>query len=120
MPHVIAYTYEADHHCPDCARVRFGDTLDNPDTEDSEGNGIGACFSTDEHDNDVVCGDCGEVLEEVEGKPIQDFIAENRTALYTAIWKLVPNLKLDDDDVEQWIANDEGLYDWARKEGVKI
>jgi hypothetical protein len=24
MPRVIAYTYEADVHCPACARTRFG------------------------------------------------------------------------------------------------
>ncbi len=25
----------------------------------------------------------------------------------------------DDDEREQWIENDEGLYDWARSEGVE-
>ena len=64
MPRVTAYTYEADHHCRDCARVRFGDTLDEQGTVDGEGNPIGACFSTDEHEQDVYCGDCGELLDE--------------------------------------------------------
>lgn len=64
MPRVTAYTYEADHHCEACALARFGDALNNPETEGNEGNTIGACFSTDEHEYDVVCGDCGELLAE--------------------------------------------------------
>ena len=26
----------------------------------------------------------------------------------------------DDEQLRQWILNDEGLYDWARSEGVRI
>jgi len=64
MPDVIAYTYEADTHCAECARERFGDALDEPDTQDDEGNPIGAIFSTDEHPEGLSCGDCNEELRE--------------------------------------------------------
>jgi hypothetical protein len=70
---VIAYTYEADHHCKDCAVARFGD---HPIWVDSEGNEVGAVFDTDEwYANDIYegnakatlsCGTCGNVIEEVE------------------------------------------------------
>lgn len=31
-----------------------------------------------------------------------------------------PPPQRNDDDRRQWILNDEGLYNWARREGVKI
>jgi len=63
MSDVIAYTYEADHHCPACAYARFGDALDNADTEDREGNTIGVVFDSDEYpDEGIYCGDCGGVI----------------------------------------------------------
>jgi hypothetical protein len=61
----IAYTYEADVHCPACARARFGKALDDPDTEDNEANPVGAMFECDEHDPaGEYCGDCGEEVAE--------------------------------------------------------
>lgn len=59
------YAYEASTHCPGCAYARFGDALDDPDTEDSEGNPIHAFFGYDEHDpQGVFCDDCGgEIVE---------------------------------------------------------
>jgi len=30
------------------------------------------------------------------------------------------NMDVDDEDVKQWILNDESLYNWARGEGVDI
>jgi hypothetical protein len=74
-------------------------------------------------------------------KPLSEFIEENRAELQQAIlgalyrWdgnggrghipedpiELDPKSSayLDDDALEQWIANDEGLYLWARSEGVR-
>lgn len=49
---------------------------------------------------------------------MQEFIDTNRTELSNAIWKVVPNYKLDDEEIEMWINNDEGLYNWAMSEGV--
>ncbi|MDR0779312.1 MAG: hypothetical protein LBF16_01260 [Pseudomonadales bacterium] len=79
MPHVIAYTYEADVHCPDCTSDRFGpnsayDRLHLPgdfdehavpyDATDREGNPIHPVFSTDEMlDGPYSCGTCRERLE---------------------------------------------------------
>lgn len=31
-----------------------------------------------------------------------------------------PPPQRDDDEREDWILNDEGLYNWARSEGVKV
>lgn len=55
----IAYAYDADVHCPECAAERFGDKLDDPKTEDSEGNTLGVMFSWDEgSERGTYCGDC--------------------------------------------------------------
>lgn len=70
----IAYTYEADYHCPDCAIERFGsDELGFVpiNAEDDEGNPVGVVAPWDEwcdpdnHECEVmVCGDCGTWIEE--------------------------------------------------------
>ena len=52
---------------------------------------------------------------------IREFIRKNRAELDEAIKRQVPNIRhLDDDERYQWILNDEGLYNWARGEGVSI
>lgn len=53
---------------------------------------------------------------------MQQFIEDNRGELDRLIRSALgrPNFGLDDDDREQWIANDESLYDWARSEGVSV
>ena len=68
---VIAYTYEADVHCPTCAANRFahssvsGLELDEHGIwyghTDREGNLIHPVFDIDEHDF-THCGDCHEEL----------------------------------------------------------
>lgn len=78
---IIAYTYNADVHCPECAResYRGGVTLKHPltgalydtgrpdecgvgyDAVDSAGNPVHPVFSTDEH-YFTCCGDCGAKL----------------------------------------------------------
>jgi hypothetical protein len=60
----IAYTYEADVHCPECATERFGAGLDAAETEDTEGNPIGAVFTWDEWTDGAWCGDCHEMIIE--------------------------------------------------------
>ena len=76
MPRIIAYTYVADIHCPDCAATDAAvgilrrepplslDTDEHGlayDLIDREGNPVRPVFSTDEHDF-TSCGDCGELL----------------------------------------------------------
>lgn len=80
MTRIISYTYEADVHCPECARERFrgGTTLRHqrgglydtgPSDEngvgtsaiDSDGNPVHPVFSTDEHCF-THCGDCWSAL----------------------------------------------------------
>ncbi len=81
MQDPIAYTYEADHHCPACAIARFG-SGDNgigadrwpPETaRDNEGNPIGAVAPWDEwfEPSEVrvqvlTCADCGRELARYE------------------------------------------------------
>ena len=66
----IAYTYEADTHCPDCTDKRFPRDIEA--AVDSEGNPIGAVFSWDEWYNIVYgaqtlnCGDCHDELDRYE------------------------------------------------------
>lgn len=73
----IAYTFEADYHCPDCTLERFGrdsrGDIAGEGAEDAEGNPIGAVFPWDEWfeptesgPQTLACGTCGEVIEELE------------------------------------------------------
>jgi hypothetical protein len=71
----VAYTYEADYHCPACAIDRFGREPARPwvreDATDREGNPVGAVFSWNEWcepsepgQQVPTCGTCLGVIEE--------------------------------------------------------
>lgn len=50
---------------------------------------------------------------------MEQFIEDHRGELDSAIRRVLgPNADLDDDERENWILNDEGLYNWAKSEGV--
>ena len=53
---------------------------------------------------------------------LQEFIDEHRGELDRIIRAAAgnENLDIDDDERENWIINDEGLYDWAKSEGVDL
>jgi len=51
---------------------------------------------------------------------LREFIKENKEELDKAIKKVVPNVRLNNEERRLWILNDEGLYRWARSKGVKI
>ncbi|MBU1235040.1 MAG: hypothetical protein KKC77_19305 [Proteobacteria bacterium] len=51
---------------------------------------------------------------------LQDFIKENKEEIDTAIKSVCKNVRLNDTERRLWILNDEGLYNWARSEGVRI
>jgi hypothetical protein len=102
-PRPIAYTYDADTHCPACAEARFGRCADGfvaCCTRDSEGNGPGAIFSWDEWCEPsepgmhiLACGTCGGVIREHDsGIPPrygEDCIASERDAEgvdYASFW----------------------------------
>jgi len=52
---------------------------------------------------------------------IREFIRNNRSELEQAIRRACPNCgKLTVEEIRLWILNDEGLYLWARREGVRI
>ena len=53
-------------------------------------------------------------------KSMADFIKENKAELDAAIGKVIPGVRLNNKDREEWIRNDEGLYHWARSCGVKV
>jgi len=53
-------------------------------------------------------------------KSMEEFIEKNRGQLDECIRRVCPYIELDDDDREDWILNDEGLYNWARGEGVDV
>jgi hypothetical protein len=61
---VLAFTYEADYHCTDCACKKFGNKVmhSSENLEDDEGNAPHPIFSTDEYDETAVCGTCGAEL----------------------------------------------------------
>ncbi len=64
----------------------------------------------------------------------RDFIRENREeidqTINSALYRHdgnggagtipIPPPKRNDDEREEWVQNDEGLYNWARSEGVRI
>lgn len=51
---------------------------------------------------------------------LRSFIREHRTELDEAIQRVVPGARQNDEERRLWILNDEGLYNWARSEGVRI
>jgi hypothetical protein len=50
---------------------------------------------------------------------LTEFIRANRADIDAAIKRVVPNCRLDDAERRMWILNDEGLYRWAKSEGVR-
>lgn len=75
---VIGYAYDADHHCPICAGMRFGvDGKGFVYGEDSEGNPVHPVFGSDEWWNTeeedcqrLSCGDCHDEIStaHIEGE----------------------------------------------------
>ena len=53
---------------------------------------------------------------------LREFIKNNREELDRLIRRALdrPDFKLNDEERRQWILNDEGLYNWARQEGVSL
>lgn len=53
---------------------------------------------------------------------MREFIRSNREEIDAGIRRALgdPDYRLNDEERRQWIANDEGLYLWARSEGVRI
>ena len=51
---------------------------------------------------------------------MRKFIKDNRKEIDEAIHSICPNTKLNDTERTAWVLNDEGLYNWARSEGVKV
>ena len=63
-----------------------------------------------------------EIQEEDVAETMRNFIRQNRAEIDNAIHS-VPGMegyRLNDEEREGWIQNDEGLYNWARLEGVNV
>lgn len=62
----------------------------------------------------------GTELSGGQSKSMRDFIRENRDEIDAAIKRACLNCPLNNEERREWIMNDEGLYNWARGEGVRI
>jgi len=54
---------------------------------------------------------------------LQQFIKDHRQELDDCIARAIKqdkNPRANDDERRLWVLNDEGLYNWARSEGVRI
>ena len=51
---------------------------------------------------------------------LQQFIKTNKSELDLCIKNVCPDICLNNDERRLWILNDEGLYNWAKSEGVRI
>jgi len=51
---------------------------------------------------------------------LSQFIRDNREEIDAAIQSVVPGAAKNDNERRLWVLNDEGLYNWARSEGVRI
>lgn len=51
---------------------------------------------------------------------LRDFIKENRKEIDRVIKRGVPGVRLSYEERCLWVLNDEDLYLWARRAGVKI
>lgn len=51
---------------------------------------------------------------------MRDFIKANRAELDECIHRSMPGYRLNDSERRDWIENDEGLYNWAKSEGVRV
>ncbi len=62
MFRIIAYTYEADLHCPACAQARFG--FEPEAQTDKEGNRVTPVFSDNEcPPGGEYCGTCRDLIQ---------------------------------------------------------
>jgi len=52
----------------------------------------------------------------------REFLKNNRKEIDACIRRALddPNYKINDRERELWLLNDEGLYNWARREGVNL
>jgi len=48
------------------------------------------------------------------------FIDDNREEIDKYILRVIPGAKLNNEDRRMWILNDDDLYKWAKRSGVKI
>ena len=53
-------------------------------------------------------------------KSLTEWIREHRAEIDSYIQDVAPGCGQNDNERREWVMNDEGLYNWARSEGVAI
>lgn len=52
---------------------------------------------------------------------LRQFVQENRKEIDAVILRQCPNIeRLNDGERQLWVLNDEGLYNWARENRVRV
>jgi len=62
----------------------------------------------------------GRIIPSNRKPTLAKFIQDNRGHLDNYIQSKVPGAPRNDEERRLWILNDEGLYNWAKSEGVRI
>ncbi len=50
----------------------------------------------------------------------RQFLKDNREEIDQIIRSTVPEAQINDEERWMWVMNDEGLYLWAKREGVRV
>jgi len=53
-------------------------------------------------------------------KSLRAWVKKNRVDIDSIIRSNCSNCRLNDEERELWVMNDEGLYNWAKSEGVNV
>ena len=53
-------------------------------------------------------------------KSLRAWVKKNRVDIDSVIRFNCSNCRLNDEERELWVMNDEGLYNWAKSEGVNV
>lgn len=51
---------------------------------------------------------------------LSEFVKQNKEEIDAVIKQIVPNVKLTSAERQQWVMNHEGLYEWAKREKVRV
>jgi hypothetical protein len=125
----IAYTYDADVHCPDCTALRFPPCEEHgdiaciasccPEIADSEGNEPDAVFWFERNENDeplgVYCGDCGgEIMPPYEPPPADPLYRVRFVGYCGMGWDLDEGRSVEKDEAREIVAH---LLNRRRRQG---
>jgi hypothetical protein len=111
----IAYTYEADYHCPACTEERFGRGPDGrwiaEGCEDNEDNPVGVVAPWDEwvqgtdECETLACGTCGEVINTAHMDPHSEDCPDYEAPDFWQLIESAPKGCQDVADLFHWSTN---------------